>query len=419
MSASHARTLLGGRWRPEHVIGEGGTSTVWAASHRDDGRRAAIKVLRSSLTYDRDLVDRFLTEGYLVSAIEHPGVVKVLEDGMTDDGCPFLVLELLVGQTLEDLRQIRGGRIPLDEVMPIADAMMDTLAAVHAAGVIHRDLKPQNVMVLDGGGIKILDFGLAKVRGRTADAAQDVVGTPSFMPPEQALGMTSRMDAQSDVWALGATLFYALSGQPVHLAQHPTAMMLASASTRPRSLADAAPELPRAIVDAIDKAIAYRKSERWTDVSAMRSAWHAAHPTWLPTLPPPAFAPDPAYVASRTGASHAAKASSLGPIETPLAVTLFDPRELVLEAERMLPSSSLGPTMHAVHPSSASSASSAPEGARASRWRTTLKLAATAMVTIGVVAAAIALVSKGAPPASSSATAPPPAMDLPAPKLQR
>ena len=148
-------------------------------------------------------------------------------------------------------------------------------------------------MVLDGGGIKLLDFGLAKVRGRTADAAQDVVGTPSFMPPEQALGVTKKVDAQSDVWALGATLFYALSGQPVHLAKDVTAMMLATASTRPRSLADAAPELPRPIVEVIDKAIAYRKANRWPDIGAMRSAWHAARPTWLPTLPPPSFTPDP------------------------------------------------------------------------------------------------------------------------------
>jgi len=405
--------LLGGRWRLERVIGEGATSTVYAASHRDDGRRAAIKVLRAELTHDRDVVDFFLTEGYLVSAIEHPGVVKVLDDGVTDDGCPFLALELLVGQTLDERRQVRGGRIPLDEVMPIADAIMDTLAAVHDVGIIHRDLKPQNVMVLDGGGIKVLDFGLAKVRGRTAEAAQDVVGTPSFMPPEQALGVTNKMDAQSDIWALGATLFYVLSGQPVHVARHPTAMMLASASTRPRSLADAAPELPRAIVEVVDKALAYRKVDRWPDVNAMRSAWHAAHPTWLPTLPPPTFTPDPAYLDPSVLFEDVGRQTTKtkpfpDALQTPLAMSLFDPRDLVLEVEGALPPSSLAP---------ATPPSSRPRPTvRPTRSRATVALAATALLTVGVVGAAIALASEGRPSSSRSATPPPAAMELPAAK---
>ncbi len=403
--------LLGGKWRLERLVGEGATSTVYAATHRDDGRRAAIKVLRHELAQDREVVDLFLTEGYLVSAIEHPGVVKVLDDGVTDDGCPYLVLELLVGQTLDERRQTRGGRIPLDEVMPIADAIMDTLASVHSAWIIHRDLKPHNVMVLDGGGIKVLDFGLAKVHGRTAEAAQDVVGTPSFMPPEQALGLIKKMDAQSDVWALGATLFYVLSGQPVHLAKHPTAMMLASASSRPRSLADAAPELPRAIVAVVDKAIAYRKADRWPDVSAMRSAWQAAHPTWLPTLPPPSFAPDPAYLDPALLVDDVGRRTSKqrplasDPIQTPMAM-LFDPRDLVVEAEAALPELAAPPAMHA--------AKGTPTQARPGRWRTTVALAATAAVTVGVVAAAFVLASDDRPTAPRSAAPPPSAMELPA-----
>ena len=217
------------------------------------------------------------------------------------------------------------------------------------------------------------------------------------------------MDAQSDVWALGATLFFLLSGQPVHVAKHPTAMLLASASARPRSLADAAPELPRSIIDVVDRAVAYRKADRWSDVAAMRSAWQEAHPAWLPTLPPPSFVPDPMFVdpgllLDEAGRRRDASRTLASP-ETPMAITLFDPRELVLEIETSLPRSSLGPTM----------ASRAPAGAPPPprRWRGTLALAATAMLTAGLVAAAVVLSAEDEPSAARSADPPAPAMDLP------
>jgi serine/threonine protein kinase len=399
--------LVGGKWRIERVLGEGATSTVYAASHCEDHRHAAIKVLRPGLLRDREVVQLFRAEGWLVSEIEHPGVVKILDDG-TDDDCPFLVLEMLVGQNLEERRQTRGGVIPLDEVMPIADAIMETLADVHAHGVTHRDLKPQNVMVLDGGGIKLLDFGLAKVTGFTAAAAQDVVGTPSFMPPEQALGVTKKMDAQSDVWALGATLFFVLSGQPVHVAAHVSAMLLASASARPRSLADAAPALPRAIVDVIDRALSYRKADRWPNVNAMRSAWQEAHPAWLPTLPPPSFVPDPTFLDPESLVDeHAerARAESLS-IDTPMAITLFDPRELALDVE------SVEPTFESP-PRPSRSLRAVP--ARRS-WGSTIALAATAIATVSLVGAA-AMLAADDRPANKPAAARPPlvATELPPP----
>jgi len=315
--------VLGKRWRLESVLGSGGTSTVYAAtdvaSKAKPKPRAAVKLLHPELSQRPSVLKVLLAEARLVAGIAHPGTVKVLDDGVTEDGCAYLVFELLVGQTLESLRQARGGRVPLDEVMPIGDAVMDALSAVHAAGVVHRDLKPHNIFVLEGGGVKLLDFGLAKLRGYTADAAQDVFGTPSFMPPEQALGLTKKVDAQSDVWSLGATLFYALSGQPAHVAKQVDAMLLATKSARPRSLAEVAPELPSKVVAVVDRALAYFKAERWPDIATMRAAWQEAHPRWLAPLPPPKFAADPSFM----------DASELAEIAPSRPGSMFDPRELL------------------------------------------------------------------------------------------
>jgi serine/threonine-protein kinase len=314
------------KWRLERILGIGGTSTVYAATNVEDGRRAAVKVFHKEHSQRPKVLRMLLREARLVAEVEHPGTVRVYDDGVEVDGCAYIVFELLVGRSLEQLRQARGGRVPLEEVMPLGDAIMDALSAVHKAGIVHRDLKPANIYVLEGGGVKLLDFGYAKLRGYTADAAQNVVGTPSFMPPEQALGLTKKVDAQSDVWSLAATLFQILSGQSVHIASHMEAMMLASASTRPRSLSDAMPELATKVVAVIDRALSFRKIDRFPDIASMREAWLEAHPHWLPTLPPPAFEPDPEYL----------DASLLVPeppsfADFPDEPSRFDPRELADE----------------------------------------------------------------------------------------
>lgn len=324
-SRSDAGRILGGQWRLERPLGRGGTSTVWAATNTKKNTRAAVKVFHPELSQNARVLEILLAEARHVAAIAHPGTVKVLDEGTDDEGCAFLVFELLVGQSLEDLRQDRGGRVPLEEVMRIGDAVMDALAAVHDAGVVHRDLKPHNIFVLEGGGVKLLDFGLSKIKGRTAHAAQNVFGTPSYMPPEQAMGLSKKVDAQSDVWSLGATLFTALSGQPVHVGENIDAMMLATANTRPRSLVDVAPELPSKVAAVVDKAISYHKADRWSDVRAMREAWQGAHPKWLPTLPPPSFAADPDFLDAGLVELDPSKSQKMA---------LFDPRDLLQDSAK-------------------------------------------------------------------------------------
>jgi eukaryotic-like serine/threonine-protein kinase len=323
--------VLGGKWRILSELGRGGTSTVYLATD-PSGRRGALKVFHAELARHPKVLKLLLAEARLVAAIDHPGTVKMLDEGVTADGA-FIVFEVLSGSSLDDLRDARGGRIPLDEVMPIGDAVMDALAAVHRAGVVHRDLKPSNIYILEGGGVKLLDFGFAKQTGYTADAAQSVVGTPSFMPPEQALGLIKKVDARSDIWSLGATLFFLLSAQPVHVGKHLDAMLLASAETRPRSLADAAPELPSRVVAVVDRAIAYRKIDRWPDVAAMRAAWQAAHPRWLAPLPAPAFGPKVTEDSSSfLDASHLVSDSVMSSPDE-----LFDPRRDLFDSVKPKP----------------------------------------------------------------------------------
>jgi serine/threonine-protein kinase len=320
--------VLGGKWKVESVLGHGGTSTVYLATDVSGGGRGALKLFHRELAKHPKILKLLLAEARLVAAIDHPGTVKVLDDGVTADSA-FIVFEVLVGESLDDLRQSRGGRVPLGEMMPIGDAVMDALSAVHRAGVVHRDLKPSNIHILTGGGVKLLDFGFAKLRGYTADAAQDVVGTASFMPPEQALGLTKKVDARSDVWSLGATLFFCLSAQSVHIGKHLDAMLLASAQVKPRSLADAAPELPSQVVAVVDRALLYPKAERWPDVEAMRAAWQAAHPRWLPALPPPKFAADPSFLDESELLDDAEDQAS--------GDALFDPRKDLFDSVKPRP----------------------------------------------------------------------------------
>lgn len=266
-------TIIGGKWRVDALLGSGSMAAVYAVTHRN-GARAALKILHPTLCTDPAVCERFLGEGYLANSVKHQGIVRVLDDGVTDDGCVFLVMDLLEGETLEALRQNRGGKIPLVEALDLADKLMDVLSAVHGAGIIHRDLKPQNVFVCSDGTVKLLDFGVARVFDRTSQSKLSmfglVLGTPSFMSPEQALGSRDKVDHRSDIWSLGATLFTSLTGETVHLGANIQAKLLAAATVKARSISMVMPDLPAPIASAIDMALRFKKEDRWQTVDAMR-----------------------------------------------------------------------------------------------------------------------------------------------------
>ena len=272
-------TIIGGKWRVDGLLGSGSMAAVYAVTHRN-GARAALKILHPTLCTDPAVCERFLGEGYLANSVKHPGIVRVLDDGVTDDGCVFLTMDLLEGDTLEAHRQKRGNKIPVLEALDLGDKLMDVLSAVHVAGIIHRDLKPQNVFVCNDGVLKLLDFGVARVFDRTAQSKLSmfglVLGTPSFMSPEQALGSRDKVDHRSDIWSFGATLFTALTGETVHLGANVQAKLLAAATVKARSIKMVMPSLPDGIAAAIDMALRFKKEDRWQSVDAMRRAFRDA-----------------------------------------------------------------------------------------------------------------------------------------------
>lgn len=271
-------SVLRERYRITGVIGAGGMATVYLAVHRN-GNRVALKMLHPELSRHAAHRERFVREAYVANSLEHPGAVRVLDDDVADDGSPFLVMELLLGETLA-ARLRRCGRLAPREVLAVGHALCDVLARAHACGVVHRDIKPDNLFLTTGGELKVLDFGIARVvqEGRESSTRTGhMLGTPAYMPPEQALGRRHAIDGRSDLWAVGATMFAAIAGRPVHQADTPEEAIVRSATEPAPGLASVAPEVPAAIAAVVDRALAFAPDQRFPDATAMQAAIAAAH----------------------------------------------------------------------------------------------------------------------------------------------
>jgi serine/threonine protein kinase len=260
---------LGGKWRLDRLIGEGGMAVVYAATHRN-GATAAIKILNPEYARRADTRTRFLREAYIANKAGK-GAVQVLDDDVADDGSPYLVMELLKGEPVDLRTQRLGGTLALRDVVWIAKQTLATLADAHAAGIIHRDLKPENLFWTVKDRIKVLDFGIARLRDpKTTETTRTgmIMGTLGFMSPEQAIGANSEIDLRADIFSMGAIMFRLITGREIHEGTEGNALVVAATKGAP-PLASVDPGVPAALAQVVDRALAKNRDFRWPSARAM------------------------------------------------------------------------------------------------------------------------------------------------------
>ncbi|MGK3992348.1 serine/threonine protein kinase [Sorangium sp. So ce1024] len=310
-------TVLCGKWTIERLLGAGGMAAVYVGVHKI-GRRDAIKILHPEIARLPELRARFDQEARAVNRFVHPGAVEIHDIDTTADGCPFLVMELLDGESIA-ARARRLGGIDMAELLGMVDGLLDVLAAAHAHGIVHRDIKPDNLFRTRDGRLKVLDFGVARVRQAATDCVRTrtgtTLGTVAYMPPEQVRG--DEVDARADVFAVGATMFRLITRRRIHEASSDTDLVVKMATLPAPPLASVAPETPPWVCAIVDRALAFDRDERYPSATVMQQdirAVLAGHP--------PAFA-------LRSGAAAAPAAVTPAADSLSTATTVWAPQGLV------------------------------------------------------------------------------------------
>ena len=412
----------------QSVVGSGGMAVVYAVKHRN-GKRFALKMLHRELSLNPLIRQRFLREGYVANRVEHDGAVAVIDDDITEDGSAFLVMELLHGGTLEHLWEGNGKRLTLECVLSISEQLLDVLAAAHAQNIVHRDLKPANVFVTRNGTVKILDFGIARLRENDGSKTESgtTLGTPLFMPPEQASGRSRDVDARTDLWAVGATMFSCLAGDYVHNGENAAQVLIAVATTPARSLAAVLPDAPPEVVGIVDRALAFYNDDRWASAVEMRAAVLQAQAQLGKTLTREALGQFTKAIVPGTASSEGQST----PATTPAPIDRTE-RMPVTPAK---PPNGLVPSIHATKPSAVSPREAPPRDtppprtqdphesvARAVTTQTPAPSKGGSRIVLGVVALVVTAAVAGGmfavkffsvPPSHATALVPPPPVPAP------
>ncbi|MFN8017377.1 MAG: serine/threonine-protein kinase [Acidimicrobiales bacterium] len=314
---ARAGRLLVGRYRLDRALAAGGMAEVWEGTDQTLGRRVAIKVLHPHLARDDSFVRRFRAEALAAARLSHPSIVSVY-DTFTDDGVEAIVMELVSGTTLRaDLDQ--HGPMRLDAVLAVGTQVADALGAAHAAGLVHRDVKPANILLSADGRVLVADFGIAKAaEGGDLTTAGAMVGTAKYLAPEQVQG--GPLDGRADLYSLGVVLYEALTGVPPFVEETDAAPALARLHRDPVPPRQRRPEIPSAVEAVVLQAMARDRALRFANAAALRTALLSAgadprraaavaaeanHPSNAAVPPPPGAGPAPAPIGSSTPAPTA------------------------------------------------------------------------------------------------------------------
>ncbi len=257
------------RFELKQTIGQGGMGAVYLARDRQLGEDVALKVIAHNLVEDPQAAERFRREVGAARKITHPNVIRIHDLG-DHRGLLFLTMEYFAGETLQQLLD-RSGRLPLDQGRAVLAPVCEAVEAAHRAGVVHRDLKPPNILVNAEGQVRVIDFGLAKASYMMSQTATGLIlGTPEYMAPEQVRG--EPVDHRADIYALAAVSFCVLCGRPPFRAETPIAVGFQQCSLPPPSPRELAPELPEAVERAILKGLAKEPDERFASAAAFKQA---------------------------------------------------------------------------------------------------------------------------------------------------
>ena len=296
--------LIGGRYRLEQSIGSGGMGEVFRATDALLGRPVAVKLVHPVEQRRRQVItDSFLREARISAAITHPNVVQILDFGVHEQSAPFIVMELLEGESLADMLG-RGVTMPIGFVFGLIARVLDALKAAHQAGVIHRDLKPENIFLTrDRGGLnpKLLDFGISKILDASGVAFVTtthghIVGTPAYMSPEQARGL-KEIDQRSDVYSMGVVLYELLSGELPFFSENPGDLLVLIMTAREQPLRECTASIDPALSSFVQRAMAKSPAERFRDAGEMLDAFLAITAT---------LRQDQSFHAARSARSHGA-----------------------------------------------------------------------------------------------------------------
>jgi serine/threonine protein kinase len=274
-------TVIDGKYRLELLLGKGGMGIVWRAEHAHLHGSVAIKFLLDRFRAKPQVIERFRQEAMVMGELGHPNIVRVYDISPASAEMPYITMELLNQGSLREYLKRSGGRLPPDEACELMDGVLSALIAAHKRGIVHRDIKPDNLMLasirsfetdMNEVQLKILDFGASLLLDDTSDinTAQGLMGTPYYMSPEQASG--AALDVRSDLYSTAVVLYELISGKLPHTAEDVHSLVYLIAMEEPTPISEYAPTLPRAYRDFFARALAKAPADRYASAEEMREA---------------------------------------------------------------------------------------------------------------------------------------------------